>query len=272
MSWIRVSKNSPCIGCQKDSWCFISEDGLSSLCMRNISGKPYTFTNGDVGYIHRSTDAKPKYLPKPEPCAVHIDTRELESLVYKWSDKTKGEWTARLATELGVKASSLMELKVCWAAEHGAWCFPMRDGNGFIIGIRFRSKIGQKWSLTGSRNGLFYPWCDTERELWICEGGTDVAALRSLNLFGVGRPSCSGGMLEIKTLISRLGINRCYILADNDKPGLDGADSLVRNLPVPCCLMTLPTKDIRQYVAMGGDVTTLESMSRNVIWRNTSTA
>ena len=188
-------------------------------------------------------------------------------MLSKARKETNGE-LIELATQLGVRASALMELRVAWFRQHNAFGFPMRDGNGSLIGIRLRNWNAKKWSVAGSRNGLFYPYCEPEKELWVAEGGTDTAALRSLNLFAVGRPSCSGGMLELKTLVTKLDIRRAYILADNDKPGLDGAESLSRNLQIPSCLMTLPCKDVREFVKIGGDGAMLEDMSRSVVWCN----
>lgn len=235
--------------------------------MRVQSPRTFTFKNGDVGWIHAVGNDKPIVRPARVDKTEHLPSKLIEGMIGMWSKQTNGH-LLELSTSLGVRASSLLELRVCWAERHNAFAFPMRDGNGDVCGIRFRSMNGEKWSLKGSRNGLFMPWCEPEPELYVCEGGTDVCALRSLNLFAVGRPSCSGGMMDIKTLVTRLRIRRVYILADNDKPGLGGADSLARNLQVPCCVLTLPVKDIREFYNCGGTYQILESISRSSFWRN----
>ena len=94
---------------------------------------------------------------------------------------------------------------------------------------------GRRWKQVGHLPSLVRA---TEK-LWICEGGTDAAALLSLNCFAIGRPSCSGGTDEINATIKRLGIKEAVIIADNDEdktiggrtynPGADGAMGLLND-------------------------------------------
>jgi hypothetical protein len=156
----------------------------------------------------------------------------------------------------------------------------MRDAFGKIIGIRLRGTDGRKWSVTGSKQGLFIPRMALQPTVWVCEGPTDAAALCTLGLFAVGRPSCSGGSFILKDLMHRIGTRKMVVIADNDhdkfsgdgrrfNPGMDGAQSLVRQIPIESCIITLPTKDIRDFVKHGGTAADVEDIVKNVIWENT---
>jgi hypothetical protein len=268
--WIRVTKANPCPVCGKDSWCLISFDGETGLCMRVANDHPKQFRSGEVAYIHRLSGAPVvERRKKPEiPKRAEIDA---ESLIDGWLARTKPAWIAELASKLGVKASALLELNVAWAGQYAAFAFPMRDGYGRIVGVRLRNEDGRKWSVKGSRSGLFLPYCQPEPHILVVEGATDTLAARSLNLFAVGRPSCSGGLFELKTLFERLGTKRITIIADNDKPGLDGAQALVRNIQIPCCVINLPCKDLREFVNSEGTAEMIETITQSVIWQNQQT-
>lgn len=118
------------------------------------------------------------------------------------------------------------------------------------------------------------------KRIYIVEGATDVLAMISIGLDVIGRPSCSGGSLELKQAVQRLGIEELVIIADNDKdkrspdgrkfnPGMDGAESLIRQIPVKACIITMPTKDIRDFVKLGGTAVEVEDIVKNAIWENT---
>jgi hypothetical protein len=264
--WIRVTKANPCPVCGHDSWCLTSLDGTTGLCMRVANDRPKQFKSGDVAYIWKLENGPVKVsITEKAPKAPEIDA---ESIMESFWYRTTPNDMVRLSNSLGVKASSVMVMKVAWASEFGAFAFPMRDGNGKIIGIRLRRQNGDKWSVTGSKSGLFLPYCSPEPHAYVVEGATDTLAALSINLFAVGRPSCSGGLFQLKTLFERIGTKTITIIADNDKPGLDGAETLVRNIQIPCCIITLPCKDLREFVADGGTVEMLESIEQSVVWRN----
>jgi hypothetical protein len=192
-----------------------------------------------------------------------INSRQL---IEDWSRATKEEWLQRFSKQIGMTEQSLMALNCCWASPHSAWAFPMRDSNFKMVGIRLRSESGAKWSVRGSHQGIFTPPRIDAKEILVLEGATDTAAALTLGYVGVGRPSCSGGILEIKTLVTRLGIRRVVIVCDNDKPGIDGAIGLQRHLTVPSCLVTLPCKDLRAYLSLGGTKALLDSMINSCVW------
>jgi hypothetical protein len=234
--------------------------------MRVANDHPKQFRSGETAYIHRLNGA-PVTLRKKDviPKQPQIDA---EGMLESWARDTEPQVLLFLANHLNVKASSVMEMKVVWAGEFKAFAFPMRDGFGNMVGIRLRNMKGEKWSVKGSRSGLFLPYINPEPHAYVVEGATDTLAALSLNLFAVGRPSCSGGLFQLKTLFERLGTKRITIIADNDTPGLDGAQSLVRNIQIPCCVITLPCKDLREFVKLDGTVEMLESTEKSAVWSN----
>jgi len=264
MAWVRVKKPLQCI-CGKSDWCLVNTEGTEFLCMRVHSERALQMKDGSVGYLHRLNGHSVPVPVKREKPAPEIDA---EGMVEGWLKTTSASRIAALAEDLGVRASALIEMKVCWARDNYAFAFPMRDGFGKIIGIRLRADDGKKWSVRGSHAGIFLPYCHSDDTAWVVEGASDTAAGRSIGLYAVGRPSCSGGLYHLKTLFDRLHIRRAVIIADNDKPGLEGAEQLVRHAGIPCCVMTLPCKDLREFTTLGGTAEMLEEMVKSFVWRN----
>jgi hypothetical protein len=58
------------------------------------------------------------------------------------------------------------------------------------------------------------------------------------------------------------------VIADNDDPGLNGARSLISNLQVPACIITLPGKDLRQFYRDGGDHETINALAASSVWHH----
>jgi Toprim-like len=277
VSWHRIKPPQKCV-CSHHDWCLINDDGSEFLCMRESSSRPLQLSDGQVGWIHGSDNRRVHIFRKPEPKAQHLSVAACEEMLAKATAETTLQQIRALSDQLGLKVSSLLELKVAFAKwtekaadgrsrSYAAWLFPMRDGNGNLVGFRARDWTGNKWSVRGSRNALFWPWVEPEEELWVGEGATDALALRQLGCFAVGRPSCSGGLLDLKTMTASLGCSRAYIIADNDQPGIDGAKRLAEHLPIPCAILTLPTKDVREALKMGLNYQLLMALTNTAIWR-----
>lgn len=259
--WIRVSKNFKCAICDHAEWCTFSEDGKVACCMRVQSEK--TMHNG--GYLHKLSEDRPKYIPPlKQQQEVKIDAEQMWN---EWHKKTTPKSLELFAEKLGVWPLALFHLDCVWAFPHNAWCFPMKDAKQKKIGIRLRSEQGEKWAVTGSRAGLFIPcvsWeCD---ELLICEGPTDAAAALSIGYYAIGRPSCLGCETMICDFIKLNKFKKVIIVADNDDPGINGAKKLQKDLPVSSCLVTLPTKDLRQFVIQEGTKEVLECIIKALVW------
>ncbi len=270
MNWIRVTHKTRCPVCQKPDWCRIGE--IFVHCMRVQSNNPSKCEIG--GWLH-PIGAEAKALPrKPEQPRPTIDA---DKLMRGWWNHTTRAMVAALAGSLGVSEDALVALKCAYAPDYQAWAFPMRDGSGSVCGIRLRWDNGQKKAVTGSREGIFLSQLPTQSEAWLPEGPTDMAALMTLGKYAIGRPTCMGGVAHLAATCARMNIRRAVIVSDNDEdkerpngdkwnPGLDGAKRLAEEIGIPCCLVILPTKDSRDFLAAGGTSELLDSFTQSVVW------
>ncbi|MDD5678414.1 MAG: hypothetical protein PHW60_10555 [Kiritimatiellae bacterium] len=260
--WLRVSRYNPCRICHKPDWCGYSE--TAACCMRVKSDSPAR--NG--GWIHRLSDPIPDYHRPPprddvlRPC--------FYTLWRVWRDKTDPGLLDEYAKALVVSEQVLNDLGAAWAPEHGAWAFPMRDSAGKIDGIRLRADSGRKWAVTGSHQGVFMSltWPSATDIALICEGPTDTAAAMSIGFMAIGRPSCLGCERHISDIIKLVAVRRVVIVADNDGPGLAGANKLAGQLKVPWKIIVPPTKDLRAWVRMGATKALVECVINQMLWRN----
>jgi hypothetical protein len=154
---------------------------------------------------------------------------------------------------------------VGWRAEDEAWTFPEHDGQGKVIGILRRFEDGEKQAMAGSQRGIYLPrgWQEEEGIVYIPEGPTDVAALLSLGLRAVGRPSCTGGLEYLTELFADTD-DEILILGENDEkedgrwPGRDGARALASALARELggrVRWTMPPegcKDVREWMIKEG--------------------
>jgi len=68
--WERVTANYPCPICHDDTWCMVSDDRKTAMCMREESGSFKTNTNsaGEEYYLHRlKGDSSPSPARTPRP-------------------------------------------------------------------------------------------------------------------------------------------------------------------------------------------------------------
>jgi hypothetical protein len=161
-----------------------------------------------------------------------------------------------LSSRLGVSESSLVRMLTGWNGK--AYTFPMFDGQGNMCGVRLRSVEGKKWSVKGSRNGIFWPLDVSQfnsTPLFVCEGPTDTAAVLDLGFDAIGRPNALGGRQYI---VEWLSVSRRDIICvvDRDYPSMRGALDLAqaaRQYTVSFSLLAPPPgyKDIRAW-ANGG--------------------
>lgn len=267
--WRRVTRAAKCPVCGRDSWCCVGTRYVN--CMRVQSDKQCE--NG--GWLHPIGTEQKAVPPREEP--KHID---VSPLYERWLNRTEDRHLEQLSHLLGIEELPLRALQVAWAEEHGAWAFPMVDCNRRLTGIRLRNERGEKWAVRGGKNGLFVPRSRVPPggRAYICEGPTDTAALLSIGLFAIGRPSCNEGAAILGELLPRLSIREAVIVADHDRdksapdgrtfnPGVDGAVGLSARLPVPNCIWLPPTKDAREFVKHGGTPAQIENAIRGVRWR-----
>jgi len=260
-NWQRVTRTNPCPICRKTHWCLIGQHSV--ICMRVISERAHNFEGGDMGWYHSLNGDAPVLVQKEQPRAPTVNVKKT---LHDWSQFRRDQ--SGLAIDLGVSMDSLVALECTKAPDYKVWAFPMRDGYNEYTGIRLRHENGDKWAVTGSHAGIFIPQgIRPQKEIMICEGPTDAAAALTLGFYAVGRPSCSGGVPHISTWIKRHHIQRSIIVADNDDPGLRGADMLTAHIGVPSAILVLPAKDVREFLRNGGTKDDIRSLLGNVVWR-----
>ena len=293
--WRNVSKREPCPICQKPDWCGVTVDGAVCHCMRVESANPCR----SGGWFHFLKE-RPRRMPvrtgpKP-PVRPRMFNAELTMVGFRAQFEARHPLDAEgrdamwyLSEDLWLDADAIARLRPGRSAFHGAWAFPMLDSMGKCVGVRLREYGGSgKWSVGGSRDGLFY---DPElrpaetvyngirgRELVVVEGATDCIAGYALGLPCVGRSACATGVDALKELCARLGVSRVTIVSDNDdykfrpdgtpwKPGAEGAQALARRLGRVYRIVTPPKKDLREWYYAGLTAETFWMVAGLQPWR-----
>jgi len=262
MSFSRVSKLSPCPICDKPDWCRVFADGWVE-CMRVPSDKPAK----SGGWMHSQGGQCPPPTARSRFQSPTVPTINATKLHRDWLSATTPAALAAFAVELGLSVAALVATGAAWAAPYAAWAFPMADGQGNILGIRLRNEHG-KFAVRGSRQGLFLANVTPQACLFVCEGPTDTAAAVELGLFAVGRPNCCCGGADLRIYARRHACRHVVLVADNDKPGLDGARKVGAQIQLPWAVYVPPAKDLRDFVRMGGTRGMIENTLKGTIWQN----
>lgn len=258
--WYRVNKKRPCAICKHPDWCTYTDSAI--CCMRVKSEKE--MRNG--GYLHRTSQPIPYIAPVRK--AIPDKPLDAEPLWNRWFDSTDHILLDGFAMSLGVDTECLRAIGCAWSNVN-AWAFPMCDQNGKVIGIRLRNNQGEKWAVKGSKAGLFIPSDYSHAQDGICylvEGPTDLAAAMTIGLNALGRAACVGQESMILDYVRRNRIERLVIVTDNDDPGIRGAEKLQSMLPILSCMWIPPTKDVREFVNLGGNYQTMQAMLKDQIW------
>ena len=272
-NWHNVSRREPCPVCHKPDWCTISNDGAMCVCRRVESDRP---ARSGVGWIHRLGNGStagmgrvlnPSFHNSTIPPFPHSHNFTLLHAAFDGHpDMQEG-----LAFGLGLDGASFAALDVRYDAAKECMSFPMRNPQGEITGLRYRHlATGRKWSEKGSRDGLFMPREPERTEhLVITEGPTDTAAALSLGLNAVGRSSCLSGVSLIRDLVHARQIRRVTIVADHDRPGMDGAHRLAAALPVLSRILVPPEgiKDMRDWYRQGLTRTQFDEAANAIRWQ-----
>ena len=234
----RVTREQPCRVCGKPDWCLSARDGTAVICARIEDGS--TKRAGDAGWLHILDDrlsALPvdRWIP-PVPskrsnrdwCSYH--ERFLEAGCDQLND---------LAIQLSVSRTSLERLGAGYDPARRWWTFPERDASGQIIGLIGRNDTGRKRRYGGAKCGLCYPadWAAGTSPVLLVEGASDMAAVLTMGLTGVARPSNVGGIALLTDLLSELPVDRpIVVIGERDKkeddtwPGKAGAISTATQL------------------------------------------
>ena len=297
----KVSRREPCPVCGKTDWCVVSNDGGTAICFRTESDRPHD----KGGWVHVLKRTLPPVRPVPTVRRPRPQLIEMERVMQGFRAEFEGDGAERdifgsaieIGAELGMPGAVVDRLMCGRSRFYSAWAFPMRDGDGKVVGVRLREYGGsRKWSVAGSKDGLFY---DTDmeaaetvshgvrgREIVICEGATDCAAGYAIGLATVGRSSCNTGVEHLKRLCERLRVSRVTIVTDNDRfkerttrsphgvpmrtvwrPGIEGAERLAQDLGRMYRLVTPPKKDLREWLYAGLTADTFQTVADAQKWR-----
>lgn len=239
--WVRVSKRCPCPVCGKPDYCTLSADKQLCHCMRIQSAKPSKCRLG--GWLHALDDAPEFVLPLPpkEEKRPKIDWHAKALEMFKHS--RAAQVRESLAETLGVSAVVLKRLGVGYGCdrrgEFSAW--PERNPRGEVAGIVRRYNDGTKKCVRYSRHGLYFAPDMRPSDVVLCpEGGSDTAALLTIGLCAVGRPSNTGGVSMLAAKLKELRPKRVIVLGERDeKPEKRGT---VETCPVDCagCMWCYP--------------------------------
>jgi len=229
---LRVNKRHPCPICEKSDWCLYSEDGTAAICARISEGSRKKC--GDAGWLHILKADKKKVLRLGNTSLrMGNEQKKLPNfakLAKQYQDRISQRQVRWLGASLGITPKSLQRL--CVGFDGNAFCFPMRDENMRIIGIRRRFGDGHKKALAGSCNGLFIPTgLSNDKPLFICEGPTDCATALDLGFEAIGRPNCDS---KIEMTVRFAKGRKIMIICDNDSPGRSGAKKLAKKLIEHC--------------------------------------
>lgn len=260
-NWVRVSHHCTCPLCDKPDNCSVSRDGRMVWCGRVSEGSIRQNAGGQ--FLHRLSEDRP-YIPPiaAPPRRPKRPPRDWGALAKRLACHA-GNARDELAAQLGVSSQALAGLDVGWHAGHRWWSFPERDGDGTVIGINVRHLDGSKQRLFGSRSGLTFAdgWDAGGGPILLAEGGSDTAALMTIGLSVVGRPSNTGGVKLLIDLLSDAVADReIIVVGERDRkpdgrwPGREGAVGTAKGLaaglqrPIGWALPPDDAKDARSWL------------------------
>lgn len=197
--WIRVSRSEPCPICGKPDYCTRSK-GVAK-CMRVESEKPASGEAG--GWIHKleGQQVQTATLKKKR----EVPQRDWSTFAQQCFE-SGAKVRASLSTELGVSVEALERLLVGSGFDDyrslGFSTWPERRQGGMVVGIVRRYRVGvsegggNKLTVPGSKHGLYLPrnWWQSPGPVVLCEGGSDTAALLTMGMCAIGRPSNVAGV------------------------------------------------------------------------------
>lgn len=283
--WCQVSKGEPCPACGRSSWCAWTPDRELLKCERTAdppSGMRFVKA-ADGGALFAPADHRPgpngngDRLKRPESARPQNAPAHWAQLTERFEAAATEDHRVSLATILGVNIGSLASIGIGWASRdelramraggagwsenfpNGAFTFPERDGKGRVVGLALRATDGRKGAPAGAMRGLIVPATlnDSPGPILVVEGASDVAALSSIGLTAVGRPSNSGGAEYLAELLDG---RDALIVGENDAkpggawPGRDGAKSVALRLAVAWgeavewTLLPAGFKDVRAWL------------------------
>lgn len=178
--------------------------------------------------------------------------KEAERFAHALSPLLRGQ----LASELGLPVKCLDAIQIGYDAERNLFTIPECDASGEVIGIATRTHGGEKRFIGKGHRGLIIPrgWSDRPGPVFVPEGASDTLALHAAELSSVGRPFSNGGVSHLYGLFRDVPDWEVVIVAENDGPGLTGAEgvatklSAMLNREVTWVLPPEQFKDVRDWL------------------------
>lgn len=258
--WVRVTRSARCPVCDSDHWCTVSESGALVKCMDVESAIPVK----SGGWLHELSEPVEvrRKADKPEPTPILDWGAKAEECFQR---DGSAEARAELAARLGVSVESLEMLGVGTGYDREPfWTFPERNSRRVVTGIVRRYRSGKKLSMKGGHSGLYIvpEWWKRRGPLLVVEGGSDTAALLTMGLCAIGRPSNVGGVNMLIPLV-RDSNRPVIVIGEHDlKPERVGTR---HQCPANCegCSWCWPGK----YGARHTAEALLRATKRRVSWR-----
>ena len=208
---IRVSNTICCPVCGRyEDGCLIAEDGKGAICVR----VPSEHVCGAAGYFHK-VDVDPL---KPEDIKPPKKKRPINwNALYSLYKQKYPEYN---------KYHSLNGV-------YDGTCniVPSYDGHFNMCGMMRVFDNGDKRWVDGSTPGLFIPRrAGHGNILYVCEGLSDTQTATHMRLPSCGRASATQSTDELINYVNDHSFNIIVLIADNDKPGIAGANECMKKL------------------------------------------
>ncbi len=245
--WLPVTRQHPCSICEKFDNCKIARDGSAVWCGRVEQGSIEQNNGGQILHRLRDRDDPLTWLARTyRPAAsekLNRPTKDWGRIAQEAFDHAKAEAARQtLSTKLGVTVDALRRLHVGWMPSQRCWSFPERDAAGNVIGIIRRFDDGSKRREAGSQSGLTFDrvgWSESSvepRHILLVEGPSDTAALMSLGIAVVGRPSSLGGVDLLAELLRAVPSDRTIVvIGEHDRKSHGSLSPVVKKWHKPEC-------------------------------------
>lgn len=251
--WKSVSRSNPCPICGGPDNCTRSDDGHFVYCGRVSDGSIRQNKGGQCLHILDDVQAESLWLKDdPRPATLANTKLPREQPTRDWGRIARAEFSSpnadsgrtELAKILGkVSVESLERIGVGYTRKGTGWVFPERDATGNIIGINRRFANGDKRRDKGGNAGLTFdpsnwiePMLPSATDIHLVEGASDTAAMLTMKLCAIGRPSNLGGVELLGELLKQVPTDRrIVVVGENDQKPHDTLPAARQKQHKPDC-------------------------------------
>ena len=250
--WHPVTRSDPCEICGGTDNCTRSKDRNFIWCGRVSEGSIRQNKGGQ--FLHRHSyrpEAIDWLRSNPQTACVvksQSHTDQVKSSI-DWEKRAHDAYThlnaglmrSELSKALGVGIEALEQLGVGWLGKARGWSVPERDASGKVIGINRRLLDGKKRREQGSQSGLTFDpkrWleCEDNSDIYLIEGASDTAAMMTMKLSAVGRPSNLAGVQLLGELLKDVpNHRRIVVVGERDRKPHGDLQPATRSKHNPNC-------------------------------------